>query len=242
VVGVKPSTALLFSISHPPPETALSPMRHSLNPKNRRHFMAPKPLDIEREIYEHYLKVTTKPLSRRLGTMKRVWMAAFVLLISFAFVSMAFAQAKPAEKPAAEKPAAAPEKAKPAMEKPAAPAEKPAEPAKEEKKEEKPAEKPKPKLPAGFIGTITNIDNTAQTLTVKGAKESITVDTTKPTLKGYKSIEQMKVGDKIAVQYAKKEGVKITKIASAKPEKKEKAAAPAEKKEKPAGKKEAPAK
>ncbi len=162
--------------------------------------------------------------------MKRPWLAAFVLLISFAFVSMAFAQAKPAEKPTAEKAAA--EKAAPA------PAEKPAAPAPDEKKEEKPAEKPKPKMPSGFIGLITNIDNMAQTLTVKGAKEPITVDTTKPTLKGYKSIEQMKVGDKVAVKYGKKEGLVITKIASAKPAKKEKAApAPVEKKDKPTAKK-----
>jgi hypothetical protein len=162
--------------------------------------------------------------------MKRTWMAAFVLLISLAFVSAAFAQAKPADKPAAEKPAATPEKAKPAEKPEAAP--------KEEKKEEKAAEKPKPKLPAGFIGVITGIDNTAQLLMVKGAKDAmVTVDTTKPTLKGYKSIEEMKVGDKIAVKYAKKEGVVITKIAAAKPATKEKAAAPAEKKEKPAAKK-----
>jgi hypothetical protein len=161
--------------------------------------------------------------------MKRVVLAVFVLLISISFVSTAFAQAKPA---APEKPAPAPEKPKAAPEKAASAPEKPAEPAKAEKAE-KPAEKPKPKPPAGFVGQLTEVNNTAQTLTVKGKKDTIGVDTWMPKLKGYRSSEEFKVGDTVAVKYAK-EGITITRIAAAKAEKK----APAEKKD-PAEKKEA---
>jgi hypothetical protein len=141
--------------------------------------------------------------------MKRVALAVFVLLISVSFVSTAFAQAKPA---APEKPAAAPEKVAPAPEKPA-------EPAKAETAE-KPAEKPKPKPPAGFVGQVTDVNNTAQTLTVKGKTDTIIVDTWMPKLKGYRSSEEFKVGDTVAVKYAK-EGIMITRIKGAKAEKKE---------------------
>jgi len=144
--------------------------------------------------------------------MKKVLIAVFVLLVSVACVSGTYAQ----DKPAAEKPKAAAEK--PAMEK----AEKPAA---EKPEAEKPAEKPKPKLPSGFIGKVQNVDNTAQILTVKNAKESVTFSTATPKLKGYKSIEEMKTGDTVAVKYTK-DGIMITKIAGAKPEK--------AKKEKPA--------
>ena len=150
--------------------------------------------------------------------MKKVLIAVFVLLVSVAFVSGAYAQ----DKPAAEKPKAAAEK--PAAEK----AEKPAAEKPEAEKAEKPAEKPKPKLPSGFIGKVAALDNMAQTLTVKSAKESVTFSTATPKLKGYKSIEEMKTGDTVAVKYTKT-GIMITKIAGAKPEK--------AKKEKPAAKK-----
>lgn len=130
--------------------------------------------------------------------MKKVLLFVLVLMVSIAFVGTGFAQEKPkaAAKPeaAAEKPAAAPEK--------------PAEPA-----------KPKPKPIPGFVGTVTQADNGL--LTVKGAKDTVTFDVSKAKLKGYKNIADVKVGDKVAVQY-KKDGTMVTKIAGAKV-KKEKA-------------------
>jgi len=142
-----------------------------------------------------------------------------VLMVSIAFVSTGFAQEKPKAAPAAkpaEKPAAAPEKPKPAADKPAAkPAEKPA------AAPEKPAEpaKPKPKPIPGFVGTVEQAG--AGMLTVKGAKATVTFDVSKAKLKGYKNMADVKVGDRVAVQY-KKDGTMVTKIAGAKV-KKEKA-------------------
>jgi hypothetical protein len=150
--------------------------------------------------------------------MKKVLLFALVLMVSLAFVSTGFAQEKPkapaAEKPAAkpaEKPAAAPEKpAAAAPDKPAAAPEKPAEPA-----------KPKPKPIPGFVGTVEKVDAGLKLLTVKGAKATVTFDVSKAMLKGYKAPADVKVGDKVAVQY-KKDGTMVTKIAGAKV-KKEKA-------------------
>jgi hypothetical protein len=132
--------------------------------------------------------------------MKKILTVAFVLLISFAFVSMGFAQPKPAEKAPAPEKAAAPEKA-PAPEK-AASAEKSA--------------KPKPKV-SGFVGTIAKTD--ARTFTVKAAKTEVTFDASNPKFKGYKAMNEMKAGDKVAAKYTK-DGVWVQKIAGAKAEKK----------------------
>lgn len=146
--------------------------------------------------------------------MKKVLLFVLVLMVSIAFVSTGFAQEKAKAAPAA-KPAAAPEKAKPAADKPAAAAEKPA------AAPEKPAEpaKPKPKPISGFVGTVVKTD--PGLMTVKGAKDSVTLDISMAKLKGYKYISDIKVGDKVAVQY-KKGNPMVTKIAGAKA-KKEKA-------------------
>lgn len=158
--------------------------------------------------------------------MKKILMAVLVLLISVTFVSTVFAQAKPAEKPAAEK-------AAPAAEKPAAPADKPAGDKPDVKKDEAPA-KPKPKF-SGFVGTVTALNGAEKLITVKGPKDTVTFDASNAKFKGYKAMDNVHVGDKIAVKYGKKDGIMITKIAAAKVAKKE--AAPAkEKKEKPAKK------
>ena len=142
--------------------------------------------------------------------MKKVLLFVLVLMVSIAFVGTGFAQEKPkaapAAKPAAEKPAAAPEKPAAAAEKPAAAPEKPAE-----------AAKPKP-IP-GFVGTVVKTD--PGLMTVKRGKDSVTLDVSMAKLKGYKYISDIKVGDKVAVQY-KKGNPMVTKIAGAKA-KKEKA-------------------
>ncbi len=148
--------------------------------------------------------------------MKKVLLVVFVVMISVAFVSSVFAQAKPEAKPA-EKPAPAPDKAPaPAPEK--AP----------EKAEKAKEEAPKPK-PAGFVGKVEKIEG--NTMTVKSKKEAIGFDISKPALKGYKAIGDVKAGDTVAVKYTKG-GTMITKISGAKAEK-PKAEKKAEKKETP---------
>jgi hypothetical protein len=155
--------------------------------------------------------------------MKKVFMVVLALIISIAFVTTVFAQPKPEATPAkAEKAAPVPEKAaaeKPAAEK-AAP-EKAAEP-------EKPKPKPKPK--GVFIGDVAAVDTAAKTVTVvsklgmKGEKGSVTFDLNNAKFKGYKSAEDIQVGDKIAVKYVK-DGISVKKIAGKKPEKAKKEAA-----------------
>ncbi len=156
--------------------------------------------------------------------MKKILMFAFALLIVVAFTTAGLAQekAKAPEKPAAAEKAAAPEKA-PAPEKAAAP--------EKDEKAEKPA-KPKPKKPkAGFSGSVTAIDLAAKEMTVKGAKDSVTFDINGAALKGYKSVDQIKKGDKVLVKY-KKDGIAIQKLSIKKAAPKAKAEKPAE--EKPA--------
>ena len=140
--------------------------------------------------------------------MKRVLLFAFALLIAVSFVTTGYAQekAKTPEKPAAaapEKPAAA------APEKPAAP-EKAAAP-------EKPA-KPKPKPRVGFVGEVASVDAGAKFFAVKTKKEAVSFDLTNAKFKGYKSADEIKVGDKVVVKYVK-DGIKVEKIGGKKPAK-----------------------
>ncbi len=152
--------------------------------------------------------------------MKKVYLFALVLLIGIAFVSTGFAQEKAKPAPAAEKKAPekapapekkAPEKAKPAAEK--------AEPAKEEKPAAdtaKPAEKPKPKPIPGFVGKVTVTESVYKTVSVERGKEVVTFDVSDAKFKGYKSADNIGVGDKIAMKYDKKGKLTVTKIAGAK--------------------------
>ena len=151
--------------------------------------------------------------------MKKVVFFALALLVAAAFVSTGFAQEKPAEKPAA-----APEKAVAAPEKAAAPEAK-AEAA------EKPA-KPKPKKIPGFVGKVESVDAAGKLVTVKGAKDTVTFDVAAAKFKGYKSVDEIKAGDKIAVKYAKDASMKVTKIGAAKKAAKAPKKAKAEKAEK----------
>lgn len=139
--------------------------------------------------------------------MKKVLIMVFVLIIGITFVTTGFAQEKPKAAPPKAEPekAPAPEKAKTEPEK--AVPEKPAAP-----------EKPKPK-PAGFVGLVKNYDAIGKTLTVQDKKGTVVFDAANPKLKGYKSINEVKAGDKVAVKYTQ-DGLMITKIAGAKAEKK----------------------
>jgi len=153
--------------------------------------------------------------------MKKVLLFALVLLIGITFVSTGFTAEEKKPAPAPEK--KAPEKAEPAKEeKPAADTEKPA--------AEKPAaEKPKPKPVAGFVGKVTATESVYKTVSVQRGKDVVTFDVTNAKFKGYKSADDITVGDKIAMKYDKKGALTITKIAGAKKEKaakKEKIAKP----------------
>jgi hypothetical protein len=141
--------------------------------------------------------------------MKKVCLLALALLISVAFVSQGIAQDK-AKAP--EKPAAAPEKAA------AAAPEKPAAVDKDKAAAPEKAAKPKAKPRAGFAGEVTAFDAAAKIVTVKGKKETIGFDVTNAKLKGYKSADEIKVGDKVLVAYAK-DGIKIAKLGGKKAEK-----------------------
>ncbi len=163
--------------------------------------------------------------------MKKVLLFALVLLIGIAFVSTGFTaeEKKPAPAPEKKAPAPAPEKKAPEK---AKPAEK-AEPAKEEKPAAdaaKPAaEKPKPKPVAGFVGKVTVTDSVFKSVSVQRAKDVVTFDVSDAKFKGYKSADDITVGDKIAMKYDKKGKLTVTKIAGAKKEKaakKEKVAKP----------------
>jgi hypothetical protein len=79
----------------------------------------------------------------------------------------------------------------------------------------KQASKPRAGAP-GFVGKVAMIDATM--IAVRGKKATVTFDARNPKLKGYKAIGDVMVGDTVTAKYTK-DGVMITKIAGAKPEK-----------------------
>jgi hypothetical protein len=100
----------------------------------------------------------------------------------------------------------------------------------------KQAAKPKAEAP-GFVGKVAMIDATM--ITVRGKKATVTFDARNPQLKGYKAIGDVVVGDTVSAKYTK-DGVMITQIVGAKPERPAKEKPKTEMKEKPkAEKKEA---
>jgi hypothetical protein len=91
---------------------------------------------------------------------------------------------------------------------------------------------------SGFMGKVAMIDATM--IAVKGKKATVTFDARNPKLKGYKAIGDVMVGDTVTAKYTK-DGVMITKVAGAKPEKPAKEKPKTEMEEKPkAEKKESP--
>ena len=133
---------------------------------------------------------STKP--EGVEVMKKLLMAALVLLISIAFLPTGCARSKeaPEKAPAKE----APEKVAP----------------------KEPAAKPKPKV-SGFVGKVTMID--ASLIQVKGKKGSVTFDASNPEFRGYRAIGDVMAGDTVAAKYTK-DGIIITKLKGAAGEKK----------------------
>jgi hypothetical protein len=89
--------------------------------------------------------------------------------------------------------------------------------------------KPRAEAP-GFVGKVAMIDATM--IAVRGKKATVTFDAKNPKLKGYKAIGDVMVGDTVTAKYTK-DGVMITKIAGAKPEKPAKEKPKIEMEEKP---------
>jgi hypothetical protein len=52
-----------------------------------------------------------------------------------------------------------------------------------------------------FVGTVTEVNLSERTIAAKGKVTVITFDVANPVLKGYKSIEQIKRGDRVAISY-----------------------------------------
>jgi hypothetical protein len=61
-----------------------------------------------------------------------------------------------------------------------------------------------------FIGTVAKVNAVSKTITVRNKGIIVTFDVINPVFKGYKSIEQIRVGDKIAISYTG-DGARITK-------------------------------
>ena len=61
-----------------------------------------------------------------------------------------------------------------------------------------------------FVGTVTHVNMVSKTVTVKNKGIVVTFDVLNPVLKGYKSLEQIRVGDKIAISYTG-DGARITR-------------------------------
>jgi hypothetical protein len=61
-----------------------------------------------------------------------------------------------------------------------------------------------------FIGAVAGINPVSKTITVKNKGVIVTFDVLNPVFKGYKSLEQIRVGDKVAISYTG-DGTRITK-------------------------------
>lgn len=85
---------------------------------------------------------------------------------------------------------------------------------------------------SAFTGTVSAVNPQSKTMTVKGKQTTITFDVSKPVFAGYKSLDDVKQGDKVSVMYGP-DTTKVTKVAAGKPAK---AKQPAEKSKKPAQK------
>ena len=52
-----------------------------------------------------------------------------------------------------------------------------------------------------FTGKVVRVDGALETFVVKGRSATVTFDASKPVLRGYRSLAQMRVGDLVAVSY-----------------------------------------
>ncbi len=74
------------------------------------------------------------------------------------------------------------------------------------------AAKPKAKPMNGFTGEVTRVDLGEKVLMVKDKKATVTFDLINAKVKGYKSIDEMKPGDRVFAKYTA-DGVEIKKMA-----------------------------
>jgi hypothetical protein len=63
---------------------------------------------------------------------------------------------------------------------------------------------------ADFVGVVAQVDPSGKTVAVKSRGTVVTFDAANPLLKGYRSLEQIKKGDRIAVSYTAA-GVRIAR-------------------------------
>ncbi len=133
--------------------------------------------------------------------MRKLLVLALVLMVSVVLGGIAYGQAAAEKaKPAAEKPAAAPERAVKAEKPGGAP-----------EKADKPKAKTKPKVPGMFTGAVTKVNTEVKTLSVKGTRGAVTFDVSRPIFKGYKVLGDVKIKDRVGVQYVK-EGTRVHKL------------------------------
>lgn len=52
-----------------------------------------------------------------------------------------------------------------------------------------------------FTGKVVRVDGALETFVVKGRSATVTFDASRPVLRGYRSLAQMRVGDLVAVSY-----------------------------------------
>jgi hypothetical protein len=85
---------------------------------------------------------------------------------------------------------------------------------------------------SAFTGSVSAVNPQSKTMTVKGKQTTITFDVSKPVFSGYKTLDDVKQGDKVSVMYGP-DTTKVAKVGAAKPAKEK---APAQKAKKPAPK------
>lgn len=126
--------------------------------------------------------------------MKKAFLIALTLVISFAFVTAVFAQATTEPRkdtaPSTAPTGKAPEKAA-----------------------------PKAKTMT-YVGDVTKVDAMAKTIMVKGTKGEMTFDVSMANWKPYKSMDEVKQGDPVTVKYMEKEGKMMASSVTKAPEKK----------------------
>jgi hypothetical protein len=62
-----------------------------------------------------------------------------------------------------------------------------------------------------FVGTVIQVNTVSNTVTVKNKGIVVTFDVLNPVFKGFRALEQIKAGDKVAVSYTG-DGARITKV------------------------------
>jgi len=123
--------------------------------------------------------------------MKKVLMMVLAVLISVAFVTVVFAQA----------PAGTPEKTTTTTTTTTTP---------EKKETTTTTETTKGKDKRHeYRGEVVSMDAAAKTLVVKGKKGDMAFDVSSAKMKGYKSMDGMKAGDKVGVKFVEKDGTKV---------------------------------